>query len=83
VGKKAPRPRAIYIINKIGDRLCRKLGGHPLTRASSVQARVGLINDPVGVRIGNEEAEVDLIRARTTVDVRNPDGDDLFVSHAC
>jgi hypothetical protein len=54
-----------------------------LTRLALDLSLVGLINDAVGVRISNEEAQVDVIRATTTVDVRNLNGDDLFVSQAC
>ena len=58
-------------------------GGYRLTYLTLDFNEVRPVHRALGVRIGDEKAEVDVIRATTIFDVRNPDGHDLFVSHAC
>ena len=44
--------------------------------------QVRAVHRVAGVRVSDEEAEVDVIRATTTVNVRDADGHDLFVRRA-
>jgi hypothetical protein len=55
-------------------------GGYRLTSVTPDCNQVRAFHGAAGVRVSDEKAEVDVIRATTTVNARDVDGHDLFVT---